>query len=502
MRYAWVSQCRTCICRISGNISFGALAPLFALASLGLSCRVENVKTPSAADIRRNSLAFSLAEPPTSAALVSHLKFAQQSDLIVPPAVTSLAGFGGALRRVIPPNFSGLNGFFTYCLPYTQVDEQASPRVKILLWEGLTATGETSHFGIVSLDLVAVTADVTQKIVNTLRQRMPPGMTLDQGHIQVIASHTHSGTAGLSENPFWGAFACDRYSQPLWDFFATRVADTFEKALKNLKPVEKRTIKKGRLPGFNRTRFPGMEVDDRFLALSMTSDDSQSPLGCALIYAVHPTWYGQKDRTLSADVTGFVEHALERKEGAPACVFLNGAVGNAEIQAAAGTLEQYAEAFANAVHEQGATQNESAPLKLAFGARIVSLPKPAPNLKACNLEGLDTVVSAEMLDQLPRTTKIAYLILGKTLLIFFPGEAVFDVQKEFEQKLKAKFPDFEDVRLLSLSNDYLGYMVGVGNYDTPTLESCSTLYGPTVSGRLIDALQSLLEQEKDSIQGL
>ena len=108
----------------------------------------------------------------------------------------------------------------------------------------------------------------------------------------------------------------------------------------------------------------------------------------------------------------------------------------------------------------------------------MELPSPKPNLKACGIPSIDPVVSAPILDNLPPRTKIAYARLGKTLFVFFPGEAVFNVARGIEQAVKKQRPDVDTVQVLSVANDYLGYVVDSDDFDTRALESCSHALRP------------------------
>ena len=388
----------------------------------------------------------------------------------------------------MPPNFSGVDGFFTYCLPYTSVE--SPPRVKVMLWQGKNADGLNATFAIVAFDVVAVTADITQKIVNHLALQFP-NLGLNQGNVQVVASHTHSGPAGLTENPFWSAFACDRYSKPLWEFFQEKFTGAFQEALQNSAPIGKTSIRQGELSGLNKSRYPGMNVDSYYTGLDFWNTNSTSLQGCAAVYALHPTWYGQERRVLSGDIPGFIETEFAKRSGNPGCVFFNGAVGNADAFTTK-PLPEFASQFVDAARDDTKFPSTEVASILRYAAKVVQLPTPTPNLRACSLEPIGPLVSAKILDSLPTTTKLAYFIWGKTLFVLFPGEPVFTVQESFEKAVKAKYPEFSRVQLLGLSNDYLGYVVDAARVGEKTLESCSTLYGSGIAKLLEKNLMDLL----------
>lgn len=466
------------------------LFPLLILVFVAIfSCRVERAQETFQSVEVENKLYF----PSQSAAVKGELKapyyFSQTFSSIEPPQPSSLAGFGGAARRVIPPNFSNIGGFFTYCLPYLAVD--LPPRVKVLLWKGQDATGQDSYFSLINLDLVAVSADATQKIVAALDRRFPDDK-LSTSNVNIVATHTHSGPSGLSENPFWGAFACDRFVAEYWNYFESKIVDSYAQARSSLKQIDFVSQKQGDLSEFNRTRFPGMAVDSRMLSLEFYSSKEQgNDSGCFFIYAVHPTWYSQTSRTLSSDIPGHLEKAISHIRGQRECTFFNGAVGNADSRNAQ-NIDTYSARFASSFLELG--KQELQQMKdFKYAQNILNLPAPTPNLKACQLEGIDILVAAKILDQMARNTKIGLFSIGSTLFILFPGEAVMPVQEEFERKIREKYPKYSTVRIISLANDYLGYVVDGGHYEEKTLESCSTLYGGGVGELILNRVLDMLE---------
>jgi hypothetical protein len=421
---------------------------------------------------------------------VKDIRFGSSFIDFLAPSKTSLAGFGGISRRLLPPQLSGADGFFTYCKPYERVD--LNPRIKVTLW----TQGQKEVFAIISLDVVAVPADVSRKIVEILQIKFP-NFAWHQGNVQIVASHTHSGPAGLTENPFWSVFACDRYSKPLWEFFEEKTVEAMQTAFRNAanaQPINTFWIKKENLETFNKSRLPGMEVHKQSLVLAF--DETNSPLAksssCIATFAIHPTWYGAQSLVLSSDVVGHVEQQMAIENQGKKCVFLNGTVGNADMNSTT-TLDDYSHQLAKALLNWQQPGWKKEPLQMNYGARLVTLPKPKPNLKACKVPPVDFLVGAEVLENLPPRTKISYFKIGSVLFLFYPGEPVYNIQKEIEAKIKSKRPDIETVQILALSNDYVGYMVDSTNFEKETLEACSTLYGSEISKVMEDAVLELLD---------
>lgn len=458
---------------------------------------METVRPLDAGGAAGAGLFFERNDTAVGGTLEGPLAFGMGFSSLEPPRPTSLAGFGGGGRRALPPNPSGMDGFFTYCLPYKSVD--LAPRAKVLLWQGRARGGATRALALVSLDIVASPADVSRKIVSALAARWPK-LGLDHASVQVVASHTHSGPAGLTENPFWSVFACDRYSRRLWDHFEARVVEAFAAALKDAAPLADTgaTRRSAALPGFNKSRFEGMAVDDRLLSFRFprARESAVGPSGrgapCVQIFAAHPTWFGAGDLVLSSDVVGHAERELTEVNLGTPCVFLNGAVGNADIKHDAG-LDDWAQRFAElAVAGDALGPWKPVGQEIEFGARVIELPDTKINLKACKVPPIDALVSARILANLPPRTKVAYARLGGTMFLFFPGEAVATVSRALEKAVLAVRKDVDVVQVLSVSNDYLGYVVDSDNFNARTLESCSTLYGRRISDALRGAFMSLV----------
>ena len=548
---------------IKNNLFILYFAFIFTLL---FSCRVEGVRTLTGDGVESEALFFNQNDTPKYGRISENVSFAIGIESIEPPQRTSLAGFGGASRRLTPPNISGAGGFFTYCLPYTSVD--LAPRAKVLLWQGNSTRpnpalrlempfpnppfeGETGFvtsqntqpqlqedsakstrqdvFAIIALDVVAVPADVTKRMVATLQDAFP-NLDLHQGNIQLVASHTHSGPAGLTQNSFWAAFACDRYSQELWEFFAKQVVAAFQQAINKQYSVGNIGLTSQKLDTFNKSRMPGLLADTRQLLVTFSKEpgqitnsssggtssganagdgsidagaqdgstipNSKVTLGlagvpCFTTYAVHPTWFGQNQLVLSSDIVGHLEQELKKENSDADCIFLNGAVGNADARAENG-LDAYAKSFAKGSKTASKATGKSLSQTLEYGGIIVNLPVPQPNLKACKVPPVDFLVSAKILQNLPNRTKIAYLLVGDTLFLFYPGEPIFTVQQELEVEVKKIRRDIATVQVLAVSNDYLGYLVNEENFDNETLESCSTLYGRRITNALLEATLTML----------
>lgn len=453
-----------------------------------LGCRAELVISPLSPNQR--PIEFGLSDVATQDTELGELEFSQVFESIEPSSPTALSGFGGLFRRLLLPAYDEVGNSSFYFLPYTKVD--LPPRVKISLWRGLNAaTGQKELIALVAVDLVAVTADLSLALSNYLQKTFSTEV-ISSKNILIAASHTHAGQGGLSSHPLWSAVASERYSPKLRDEFHAHVAKAFQTALETLKPIASIQAYRGQLLEFNHSRIKTLEVDKNYLRLEFL-DAQNKQLGCLQSYAVHPTYFGVRQRTLSADAPGHVEKAFFDSQNS-GCAFLNGTVGNADLPAISG-LTSFASDFTKAVLNTDSFKATPVTAKLIHGSRLVNLPRPAINFKACAAEMFAPVISAPILDSLPRITRISYIALGEELLVFLPGEPIFPLSVRVREEVKNRFPQFTHVQILSTTDDYIGYMAGGTLYGQQNLEACSTLFGSDTENILVGNIVELLNRD-------
>jgi Neutral/alkaline non-lysosomal ceramidase, N-terminal len=456
------------------------------------ACRVEEVTSVIAEKSRRDVLFYQNNKTLNKVHLSKNFQIGFGEQTLVPSQPISLAGFGGIYRRMLPPNLSANAGYFTYCLPYESID--LNPRVKVQIIEGQNNLGDENFIIIVSLDVVAVTADISQKIVQFLEKKFPH-KKFSQENLVLLATHSHSGPSGLTENPFWSAFACDKYSPDYFSFFQEQLASAVNQAFVSLENFSSVETVNSNLPMQNRSRIPSMPVDDRFLGI-LFKNKLDEVKGCVAQYSVHSTFHGQTELVLSADVAGSIELASNKQLKTESCIFFNGAVGNAEKSYGTDNLKEYGELISEEMLPVKEEKKEKIyNYSFLMDSKIISLPSPRANLSACKFPTLGGFLNTKIFDLLPERTKISYLAFDKNLLLFFPGEAVYTIQKSLEDKIFEKFPQFKNIKIVSLANDYIGYVVDEKNYTSEVLESCSTIYGSEIGRVVEDEFLGLLEKE-------
>lgn len=458
---------------------------LFVTLISTLKCRVEIVENQFLNTKHKNLTEFSLENinaTSTETQLVDEYEVSFAQDSIEPAQPTSLAGFGSIHRRLLFPNFETIGESFSHFAPYRSVD--LPPRVKIFLLKAKNSAGTFSYFAFIVLDLVAISADMSQKIILMLREAYPQHL-LSHQNIHVLASHTHSGPGGLSEHPFWAAVASDRYSENYFNFVSERIKNTYATAVGSLKSFNQVIASVANLDlNFSRTQH--MKPDQRRINLSFVKKD-EGTRGCLEFYSVHPVWYGSQDRILSADLTGHIEKQFETVLGKDqGCFFINASVGNADAVDSTGP-EDYAKKYVTGSREKIIKpQDILGASGVKFRSKAFSVGKPQINEQTCTVEGELAFVNLKLLETLPQTSLMSTLSFGKIVFVLLPGEPDYAIRQAIETEIKVSDMNIEHVVTLGLADDYLGYFVTRNEYLRQSIESCSSLYGENLSRVITD----------------
>jgi hypothetical protein len=448
------------------------------------------------------------------------VRYAQTSVSITPSQPGSLAGFGGLGRRLFPPRLYPGTEPTVYCRPYKDVESE--PRMKLVLLEGVadmpsgsalegedSENGDRRLFLIINLDLVAVTQDVTQWLLDEANQFLTEQggfVELSHASFQVTATHTHSGPSGLSLSPLWGAFACDSYQSSYRAEIRASLRQGLALAIADLADISSLTVHHAEIAGLNTSRFKGMGVDtDAFLLLARTQDGAIS--GCQFSYPVHSTYFGPNSLRLSRDLAGWLEGAMTETLGrivrsAAECFFLNGLSGNATANYEGRNADDYSQLVASQMGERASPviriedtdsrSGDQAAGRVSYAAVSYDLPPAAFNFGACNAEAASGVVSLPFLETLPRSTKLAALRLTDDFILFAPGELVFEAGELLRQRIRDSLGSEIRVSLVTTANDYSGYVLPANKYDEKALESCSSLYGKGHIGSVDQGLSDLI----------
>lgn len=452
------------------------------VVTMACGCRAEPVEPPLAAS--------RFAGPPlaeTTHTVLQDFHAACHSSEIVPEVPVPLAGFGGIHRRLVPPLMSNVGHGPVFQAPFESVG--VPPRVKVCVFRG----GEAPAAILVSLDLVATTSDLTSLVGFRARQAL--GLS-SRSPVIVSATHTHSGPAGLWEDSVFSTFAGDELIPWYRAEVLDAVAETARLAQASLDsvPTASTGLRLSSSPGLVRSRIAGMDSEGTQLRVVFGAGGT-NPSGCLGVLAAHSTLVGQSELSLSADLAGHVEQALQSDSKAGTCLFLPGALGNADAALENGEkADEYASRVADTMNDQATLVVEKTISSLQAGTLMAELPSPRINERGCELPHANALVSAPLVTGRARRIQLGYMSFQDVLLVFLPGEPVETIAREIAQAVKSAFPALAHVQIISVANDYIGYLVDERTYGQATLESCSSLYPPETSLFFIRAIIGHLQK--------
>lgn len=393
------------------------------------------------------------------------------SSEFTPETPTALAGFGGLARRFLPPLFTP-SGNVSFCRPYENVVNP--PKIKVAVFDVRNDLADQKRLFLISLDVVAVTADLTAKIHRTIDEAVGKG-TADLNSTIVVASHTHSGPAGLTENPLWGIFVCDQYSAKLTNSYLNTLKLTVQRALANVAPITKIETTTAKIPTFVKSRFKGMEPTNDISLVAFRQTNGNSPLAL-LQMAVHPTTYGLRDLVLTADLVAPLEKNIQEKNNSDFVFLLQTEIGNMESNTQGGDVESWARNIAEHLKTNG-TLSSSSEKSVSTSANYLSLPSKKVNWKSCDAKFAEGIVSLPILENLPNRAPYSAWTIDGELSLFLPGEWTTSGAQQLKNSIAGRFGFEKKIKIFSLANEYTAYHLSKDFYEKKNLESCSSLYG-------------------------
>jgi hypothetical protein len=402
------------------------------------------------------------------------VRHSSTSVSLVPPWKVALSGYGGIHRRILPPNLASLGTQGAYQSVYTGIDFE--PRMKIFLWEGESENdGSLQPLIIVSVDVVAVTPDFVESLIRRARL-VYENKSIGWNNVFVVASHTHSGPAGLSKDELLQFFAGDTYSIDYAQFVQNLFETELRAAKSKLQPLSSVDIFDGEFDDLSGDRLSFLPRDKKNSLWEFRTPTAKS---CFTVFGIHPTFHAQKDRTLSADLAGGIEKSLQNESGSQICAFLPGAVGNATHAVRPDeSIEGFGNRFALAV--RGVSKKTISSFStIQFGGTPVTLPELSLNWKGCEQSNaMRYFVSLPILSRRARSGWMGYVRFQNSAFVFVPGEPLSDFSAHLEQAVRAADSTLHDVRIVGVAGGYLGYLMRDGAYSSQSLESCSALVTP------------------------
>lgn len=360
-------------------------------------------------------------------------------------------------------------------------------------------------------DTVGVFQQLRRAVVLELERRL--GRNLDDALI-IGATHTHSGPGRVidSGGPF--NLIADAFFPEFYGRMVNGMADAVEAALADLAP--------GRVGyGF---AYSGDGHDDRRCDDGLTYENGTLPIvaveregevvGLAMAYAVHGTVLGLEDLTLSQDVSGGIEQAVEDRFDHPVMVAefnswgADMSPGSPEIALQPGSVqpdgfdrfEEVGSTVADAVHATLAdglvwsdapdivSKTFRVPLSrdvLDYDATTWTYPYGAVYCTA-SVEDCDPATIVEDLDDAclpfteeypaPDRTEFTAGHLGDLGFVTFPGEPGTLLAEQVLGDIRERWG--EDLLFVGYAQDYSGYSILEDDWWQGGYEASGALWGP------------------------
>lgn len=458
-----------------------------------------------------------VAPAPEPGALVAGIATAP----IPAPLGIGTAGFGpfGAPSSATP---------FSDIYPGT-VRMHGQPEIKVVA----LSRGEGFEVIFVRVDAVGVFQQLRRALVLELQERT--GRDLNDALI-LGATHTHSGPGRIIDGGGLFELIADTFFPEFYDRFVQDMADTIEAALADQRPARLGTVITTCEEGHSDRRCEdGLDYTNSALPVIAVERDGQVD-ALVVTYAVHGTLLGIGDLTLSQDVSGAVEQAIEDRFDRPVEVLMFNAwaadmapgdpvlatsqAGAADRPDGYDRMERVGSVMADAVHDAlpGLVWEEEPALRAA--TRRVPLDREAIGYAegefayeyggvycegdsdcdpSTTIEGLDAAcLPFNEVTPAPNQTEMTAGQVGPFTLVTFPGEPGTLLAEQIMDEARATWPDrVEDVFFVGYAQDYVGYSILEEDWWQGGYEASGAIWGPRqgayLAGRAIDVLGAFLD---------
>jgi len=363
---------------------------------------------------------------------------------ITPPLGTPLGGYGARRGR-----------------PSTGVHDA-------LYAKALVLDNGSERIAIITCDLIGVSKAVKRQVL----KRVGRAAGLDDAHLLICASHTHSGPGALSPEFAW-QLAMGRYNARLRADLVNRISGVVIRANGARRPA---SIGWGltTAPEFvsdRRNEDPEPVTDPQLFVIRVDGQDSK-PIAALVNFAAHGTCLGPDNMLVSADFPGYLQRRVEADIGdGVVAMFANGAQGDQAPRSPAGK------------------RGYAAAKDVGFGLadRALDLYRAIRTQEMAKLAAVSYPV------RLPLTftsflsttfTEIQGMSIAGLGIMAVPGEMTAPLGIELKEQ--ARRLGFSQPCIFGLANDHIGYILTESQYLRGGYERMVSGYGPGL-GRFVKA---------------
>ncbi len=380
--------------------------------------------------------------------------------LAAPPAIVQgQAGEGpllaGAGRVAIAPPYPVVRAGYGPPRPTVSATELPLHARALILEQG------PLRIALVSLELLLVSGPLAEEI----RQQ---AASLEIDELWVAATHSHSAMGAFDQRLLIQLAGTGRFLPEVQQSVVDAALAALRVALESRVPA-RLELGGGELGPLVRSRVQSMEPDRRLTRLRILGPER--PVGEVVVMSAHATMEPRDGGALSPDYPGWLSQQLEAQGGV--ALVLMGAVGNSSTAGEA-EPERYAQQVSQRLGGMALSALEP---RLAFTRVRASLPRPDASRLVPS--GVRRAGENFLCASAPRAVELSMLQLGALRLAAVPGEVTTASAGAFELETRA--------RVVSLVNDYVGYVEAPELVAEQQGESRRQYFGPELAARLSEA---------------
>ncbi len=390
------------------------------------------------------------------------------------------------------------------------------PQVRV----GVVSRGEPYELVFVRIDSVGVFQQIRRALVLEIQDRL--GRDLDDSLI-IGATHTHSGPGRVVDAGGFFDLIADSFFPEFYERFVDSIASAIELAYEDLAPAQVAwTFANCDDAHDDRRCEDGLDYQNGAMPLVAVQRDGQVD-GLIMSYAIHGTVLNIDDLTLSQDVSGAIEQAVEDRFDHPVqVIFFNSwgadmSPGSPDVEAGEGAeqpdgydqMEQIGLAVADAVEQEldsfefqsepdirastyripidrDAIGYDDGDFDYDYGAVYCGMNYEADCDPETTSDDLDeSCISFTEEYPAPDQTLFTVGNLGDLFLVTFTGEPGTLLAEQIIDGATAH-DGVDDVMFLGYTQDYLGYSILEDDWWQGGYEASGALWGPRQGEYLAD----------------
>ncbi|MBX3023704.1 neutral/alkaline non-lysosomal ceramidase N-terminal domain-containing protein [bacterium] len=428
------------------------------------------------------------------------------------PNGVALAGYGSAGRRQMDGSILLTGGpLFGVCVdpdPSTAAVffKPSTGALDPLYARALVLDNGADRMAIVKVDAIGMSRKLRNEVAG-----VGQGLGVTDGLFAMVATHTHSGPGGVSDQAAWEIIASDCFSQAVYDAVRDAAVQALQAAVAGLQPARLgigSTVVNGatRLRGKDYPSKPSLPDIELGLVKVTTAGATPQPIAALFNFAVHGTWYTDANLQTSADYMGAIESQVAAALPAGVVpIFTNGAEGDVTPEKPPGqTLAAAAKPVADAVVNlwTATATDPTVTLHGVFTDKTMPavrynpgcMPLANSSTTVCDLTPTHTPITVPLPGNwVSKTLPFQALRINQAVFIAMPGEPVTTLGLIMKQQAKdAGLAGF----VLSLANDHGAYFTTPEQFDAGTYEGTATIYGRATGATVLEQSQVVVDKVK------